>query len=62
MVVVRTASGTPEQTEGRAAVVSGEVEKMPVHAVQQVETFQCLPLEAATFAGASFPGCDDMKT
>ena len=45
MIVVRAASGTPEQTEGNAAVVSGEVEKMPVHAVQQVETLQRLLLE-----------------
>lgn len=36
MIVVRAASGTSEQTEGNVAVVSGEVEKMPVHAVQQL--------------------------
>lgn len=61
MIVVRAASGTSEQTEGNAAVVSGEVEKMPVHAVQQVETLQRLLLEAAAFAGTPFPGCDDMQ-
>lgn len=61
MVVVSTAACSSEDTERGLSVISGNVEEVAVHFLQQVEPFQSLLPEFTIFPRTSFPGCDYMQ-